>query len=58
MTVLGLTPTMMLMIGASGGVLLIVGLIKKVKFIIKLGIVIAIIGFVANGGLTILASYF
>lgn len=58
MTVLGLTPTMMLMIGAIGVVLLIVGLIKKVKFIIKLGIVIAIIGFVANGGLTILASYF
>ncbi len=54
----GLTPEIMLIIGAAGLILLVIGLIKKIKFIIKLGIVIAVIGFVANGGLTMLASYF
>lgn len=49
---------MMLVIGVAGVILLVVGLVKKIKFIIKLGIVIAVVGFVANGGLTLLASYF
>lgn len=58
MTALGLTPTMLLAIGVIGVILLIVGLIKKIKFIIKLGIVIGVIGFIANGGLAIVSSYF
>lgn len=60
MTVLGvtLTPTMMLVIAAIGLVMLVVGLVKKIKFIIKLGIVIAAVGFVMNGGLMMLTSYF
>ena len=58
MAVLGLTPAMMLVIGVAGVILLVVGLVKKIKFIIKVGIVIAVVGFVANGGLTLLASYF
>lgn len=58
MAVAGLTPEIMLIIGVIGVILLVVGLIKKIKFIIKLGIVVAVIGFVANGGLTMLASYF
>lgn len=58
MTALGLTPTMLLAIGVIGVILLIVGLTKKIKFIIKLGIVIAVIGFIANGGLAIVSSYF
>lgn len=60
MTVLGLTltPEMMLVIAAIGIILLVVGLIKKIKFIIKLGVVVAIVGFVANGGLAMIASQF
>lgn len=58
MAVLGLTPTMLLAIGVIGVILFIIGLIKKMKFIIKLGIVIAMIGFLANGGLAVLSSYF
>lgn len=58
MAVLGLTPTMLLAIGVIGVILFIIGLIKKMKFIIKLGIVIAVIGFLANGGLAVLSSYF
>lgn len=44
----------LLLIAGIGVVLLLVGLLKKIKFIIKLGIVIAAIGFVATGGLTML----
>ena len=44
----------LLVIAVIGVVLLLVGLIKKIKFIIKLGIVIAAIAFVATGGLTML----
>lgn len=53
MTVLGvtLTPTVMLVIAGIGLVMLVVGLVKKIKFIIKLGIIIAAVGFVMNGGL-------
>lgn len=58
MAVLGLTPEIMLIIGVIGVILLVVGLIKKIKFIIKLGIAAAVIGFVVNGGLTMLASRF
>ncbi len=60
MTVLGvtLTPAMMLIIAGIGLVMLVVGLVKKIKFIIKLGIIIAAVGFVMNGGLVMLASHF
>lgn len=60
MTVLGvtLTPAMMLVIAGIGLVMLVVGLVKKIKFIIKLGIIIAAVGFVMNGGLVMLASHF
>ena len=58
MAVLGLTPTMLLATGVIGVILFIIGLIKKMKFIIKFGIVIAVIGFLANGGLAVLSSYF
>ena len=33
MAVLGLTPAMMLVIGVAGVILLVVGLVKKIKFI-------------------------
>lgn len=42
----------LLAIAVIGVVLLLVGLVKKIKFIIKLGIVIAVVAFVATGGLT------
>lgn len=53
-----MTPDLMLILGVLGVVMLVVGLIKKIKFIVKLGVVIALVGFIANGGLTMLASYF
>ena len=41
----------LLAIAVIGIVLLLVGLLKKIKFIIKLGIVIAVGAFIATGGL-------
>ena len=40
-----------MLLAVIGVVLLVIGLIKKMKFILKLGIVIAVIGFIASGGL-------
>lgn len=42
-----------LLIAVVGVALLLIGLLKKVKFIIKLGIVIAVVAFVATGGLAV-----
>ena len=40
-----------LIIAVVGLVLLAVGLLKKIKFIIKLGLIVAIVSFIATGGL-------
>lgn len=40
-----------LIIAVVGLILLAVGLLKKVKFIIKLGLIVAIVSFIATGGL-------
>lgn len=55
---LGLSSSAMMIIAGIGIILLIVGLIKKIKFIIKLGLIVAIIAFIANGGLNMLAASF
>lgn len=54
MVILGYKLSMMMLIAIIGIILLIVGLIKKIKFIIKLGIIVAIVAFITHGGLAML----
>ena len=46
-----MTPEMMMVVAVVGIILLVIGLVKKIKFIIKLGIIVAVIAFIATGGL-------
>lgn len=48
-----MTPEIMMLIAVVGVILLVVGLVKKIKFIIKLGLIVAVIAFIATGGLAI-----
>ena len=48
-----MTPEIMMLIAVVGVILLVVGLKKKIKFIIKLGLIVAVIAFIATGGLAI-----
>ena len=54
MVILGYELSMTMLIAIVGIILLVVGLIKKIKFIIKLGVIVAIVAFVAHGGLAML----
>lgn len=47
-------PANFLIIAGIGVLILLVGLIKKLKFVIKLGLVIAVISFLTSGGLACL----
>ena len=47
-------PANFLIIAAIGVLILFVGLVKKIKFVIKLGLVIAVISFLTSGGLACL----
>ncbi len=46
-----MTPEMMMLVAVVGIILLVIGLVKKIKFIIKLGIIVAVVAFIATGGL-------
>lgn len=46
----------LLVIAAIGVILFVIGLVKKIKFILKLGIVVAVIAFIATGGIAMITS--
>lgn len=47
-------PANFLLLAGAGILILFIGLIKKIKFVIKLGLVIAVISFLTSGGLACL----
>lgn len=56
--ILGLTSGLMPVILLAGVVLIVFGLIRKVKFLIRIGLIVAIAAFFVNGGLSMLMSAF
>ncbi len=44
----------MMIAAAVGAALLLIGLIRKIKFLVKLGLIAAVVAFLANGGLSVL----
>lgn len=55
---LGLTSGIMPLIILAGVVLIVLGLIRKIKSLIRIGLIVAGVAFLVNGGLTILMSVF
>ena len=56
--VLGLTSGLLPLIILAGVVLIVLGLIRKIKSLIRIGLIVAGVAFLMNGGLTILMSAF
>ena len=54
----GMTSGLMPVIILAGVVLIVFGLIKKVKTLIHIGLIVAVLAYLANGGLAMLMSVF
>ena len=56
--IMGLTSGLMPLIVLAGIVLVVLGIIRKIKSLIRIGLIVAGVAFLINGGLTILMSVF